>query len=84
MMMGFLTLSITRSWKIILVATLGVDPGHVLILIPLSVFKNVEFFTVIPLTSSSFSYLPRLPTLSFKKKKKNYQTFNLLIGVEKF
>lgn len=44
-------------------ARLGVDPGHDLILIPLSVFKNVVFFTMIPLTSVSFWYLPRLPIL---------------------
>lgn len=62
-MIGFLTFSMIRSWKIIPVAWLGCDPGHDLILIPLSVLAKVQFLTMIPLTSFSVSYLPRLPTL---------------------
>lgn len=64
MTMGFLTLLITKFWKIMDEALLGVFPaGHDLILIPFSVPTSVQFFTVIPNTSSSFAYFPKLPTL---------------------
>ena len=44
-------------------AALGGDPGHDLIQIPFSVPIKVQLFTIMHLTSSSFGYLPRLPTL---------------------
>ena len=37
--------------------------GHVLILIPLAVPVRLQFLTTNPLTSPSFRYLPKLPTL---------------------
>lgn len=62
--MGFSTLFIKISWKTMDEALLGVFPdGHDLILIPFSVPVRVQFFTVIPNTSSSLSYFPKLPTL---------------------
>lgn len=64
MTIGFLTLFITMSWKMNFEAALGGEPGHVLILTPFSVPVSVQFFTVIPLTSASSGYFPRLPILS--------------------
>lgn len=64
MMMGNLTSFMIRFWKSMADAALGGDPGHVLILIPLSVPVKVQSLTVMPLTSCSLGYLPRLPTLS--------------------
>ena len=58
---GLLTLSIIMSKKCILVAVpLAAEAGHVLILTPLVVLTNVQFFTVTPSTGSSLVYLPRL------------------------
>ena len=52
------------SKKCILVAVLlAAEAGHVLILTPLVVLINVQFFTMTPSTSSSLVYLPRLPML---------------------
>lgn len=47
----------------ILLTTLGNEVDHDLILTPLVVPVNVESLTVIPVTSSSFGYRPRLPML---------------------
>jgi hypothetical protein len=63
MIMGFFTLSIVISLKVIFKAWLGSDAAYDLILTPLVVLNNVQLVTTIPLTSSSFLYLPRLPTL---------------------
>ena len=61
---GLLTLTIIMSKKCILVAVLlAAEAGHVLILTPLVVLINVQFFTMTPSTSSSLVYLPRLPML---------------------
>lgn len=51
-------------------ALLGGEPPQVLILTPFWVLDNVQFVTKILLTSSSFSYLPRLPILLKKKPTK--------------
>jgi hypothetical protein len=61
--MGLLTFSILISSKVMSEAWLGSDPAQVLILTPYMVLFNVHLDTVIPLTSSSLLYLPRLPML---------------------
>lgn len=61
--MGFLTESIVMSSKEMLEAWLGGEPGQVLILTPFVVPVSVQPVTLIPLTSFSSLYLPRLPIL---------------------
>ncbi|RZS22268.1 hypothetical protein BHM03_00055014 [Ensete ventricosum] len=61
--MGLETLCMMISSNVKFEAWLGGDPGHVLIRTPLVVPDTVQFRTVTPDTSSSFMYLPRLPTL---------------------
>lgn len=63
MIMGFETLIIEISSNVKSAALLALAPGQVFTLMPLSVPLTVQFLTVIPLTSFSFGYLPRLPIL---------------------
>jgi hypothetical protein len=71
--MGFLTESIIISSKIMPEARLGGDPGQVLILTPFVVSFRVQWDTKIPLTSCSWGYLPRLPTLAILSTQKAFR-----------
>lgn len=70
MMIGLVTLFIIIFSKVMLVAALR--PGElaqVLILIPFVVPLILQSFTTSPLTSFSFGYLPKLPTLETQEIK---------------
>jgi len=80
MMIGFLTFSIVMSLKLISVAAPGYLSGHDLILRPFVVPTNVQVWTLMPFTSISSGYFPRLPILSYRhrnSKQINYQYFML-------
>lgn len=63
--MGLVTLFMTMFSNVILVtALLPGEFSHVLILMPFVVPVMVQSLTKSPLTSPSFRYLPKLPTLS--------------------
>lgn len=66
-MMGLVTLFMMMFVNVMLVAALL--PGelaHVLILIPFVVPEMVQSLTTSPLTSPSFGYFPKLPTLELQ------------------
>lgn len=78
MIIGFLTLYITMSSKIIPEATPEIGLAHVLILAPFVALKMVQFFTRTSETPFSFGYLPKLPTL--KDKGKEHEMFSCCVS----
>lgn len=75
----------TIFWKVMLEAVLAGDAGHVFTRTPLWVPLIVQFWTVIPVTSSSFGYLPRRPILDIENESSlvAYQVIGFLWCLQK-
>ena len=77
--MGFLTISMTRFWKVMPVACRLGELSQVLILAPLVVPVNLQSVTKTLFTFFSSLYLPRLPTLLHKTNAWDHLT-NIYFG----